>query len=52
MDELIQFTPEELSLIADEKFFRAKARLMKKVRNTLDGLYAALKDRPVCPDSQ
>jgi len=43
MDELIQFTPEELSLIADEKFFRAKARVMKKVRNTLDGLYAALK---------
>src|SRR5437867_12152710 len=43
MDELIQFTPEELSLIADEKFFRAKARVMKKVRNTLDGLNAVVK---------
>ncbi|MGH7204574.1 MAG: hypothetical protein ACREI2_00035 [Nitrospiraceae bacterium] len=43
MDEPIQFTPDELSLMADEKFFRAKARVMKKVRSTLDGLYAALK---------
>ncbi|TLY16849.1 MAG: hypothetical protein E6K69_03230 [Nitrospirae bacterium] len=43
MDELIQFTPDELSLIADEKFFLAKARVMRKVRHTLEGLYAALK---------
>ena len=31
MDPIL-FTPEELSLIADEKFFRAKTLIMKKVR--------------------
>ena len=43
MDEPILFMPDELSLMADEKFFRAKAKVMKKVRSTLDGLYAVLK---------
>ena len=38
------FTPDELRLISDDKFFRAKARIMKKVRSTLDGLYAGLKE--------
>ena len=38
------FTPEELNLIAEEKFFRAKARIMKKVRATLDALYAELRN--------
>jgi hypothetical protein len=39
----ILFTPEELSLISDEKFFRAKTLIMKKVRAGLDSLYADLK---------
>jgi len=39
----ILFTPEELSLITDEKFFRAKTLIMKKVRAGLDSLYADLK---------
>jgi len=43
MDEPILFTPDELGLMADEKFFRAKAKVMKKVRTTLDGLHAMLK---------
>ena len=43
MDPII-FMPEELSLIADEKFFRVKARIMKKVRGQLDSLYAGLKE--------
>lgn len=43
MDKPILFTPEELSLMADEKFFRAKVKVMKKVRSMLDGLYAELK---------
>ena len=38
------FTTEELSLIADAKFFHAKARIMKKVRATLDALYAELRN--------
>jgi hypothetical protein len=42
MDPLL-FTSEELSLIADEKFFRVKAQIMKKVRTGLESLYADLK---------
>jgi hypothetical protein len=38
------FTSQELSLIADEKFFRAKAQIMKKVRATLQLLYAGLQE--------
>ena len=36
------FTPEESTLITDDKFFRAKARIMSKVRGMLDTLYAGL----------
>jgi hypothetical protein len=42
-DEPLQFTTEELSLLADEKFFPAKARIMKKVRDTFELLHAGLK---------
>lgn len=38
----VLFTAEELSLVADEKFFLAKARIMKKVRTMLDQLHAAI----------
>ena len=44
--EEIFFTPEELHLIADEKFFKAKARIMAKVRAQLDRLYMGLKEEP------
>src|SRR2546430_17707119 len=37
------FTPDEIGLVADEQFFRAKARIMKKVRETLDLLHLGLK---------
>ncbi|MBM4123167.1 MAG: hypothetical protein FJ249_11330 [Nitrospira sp.] len=40
---MIEFTPEEISLVADEKFFPAKARITKKVRGILDEVYAGLK---------
>ncbi len=40
----ITLTPDEMNLIADEKFFRAKAQVMRKVRGLLDGLYAGLKE--------
>ena len=43
MDPPIQFTLEEVGLLADEKFFPAKARIMKKVRSTLEVLHAGLK---------
>jgi hypothetical protein len=43
MDPLV-FTPEELCLVADEKFFRAKARIMKKVRATLETLYVGIQN--------
>jgi len=42
--EPILFTADELRLVADEQFFRDKARIMKKVRGTLDTLYTALKE--------
>jgi hypothetical protein len=35
-------TPEELNLVADKNIFRAKAHIMKKVRGTLEALYAGL----------
>lgn len=43
MDHPVRFTPEEISLVADEKFFPAKARIMKKVRGILDEVHAGLK---------
>jgi hypothetical protein len=42
--EPILLTSEELSMIADDKFFRAKARIMTKVRAMLDTLYAGLRE--------
>jgi len=40
----VLFTPEELSLVADDKFFLAKARIMRKVRTMLDRLHAELRE--------
>ncbi len=40
---MIRFTPDEISLIADEKFFPAKARIMSKMRGILDDIHAGLK---------
>ena len=40
----VLFTPDELSLVSDAKFFRAKARIMKKVKAQLGALYAGLQD--------
>jgi len=42
--EPILFSADELNLMADDNFFRAKARIMKKVRATLDALYAELRN--------
>ncbi|HKW86606.1 MAG TPA: hypothetical protein VJM82_06030 [Nitrospiraceae bacterium] len=50
MDKPILFTPDELSLMADEKFFRAKVKVMRKVRSMLDGLYAELKSELASAD--
>lgn len=36
------FTSDELALIDDETFFRAKAAIMQKVRSTLDAIHASL----------
>ncbi|HEY3196540.1 MAG TPA: hypothetical protein VGJ57_00895 [Nitrospirales bacterium] len=41
--EPILFSADELNLMADDNFFRVKARIMKKVRATLDALYAELR---------
>ena len=43
MNPPVFFTPDEIGLVGDEKFFRAKARVMRKVRETLDLLYLGLK---------
>ncbi len=43
MDSSPRFTPEELNLIADENFFRAKAEIMRKVRKVLGQLHEGLK---------
>ncbi|MBI4400153.1 MAG: hypothetical protein HY581_00795 [Nitrospirae bacterium] len=40
----ILFTPDELRLVADDQFFLVKARIMKKVRGMLDGVYAGLRE--------
>jgi hypothetical protein len=40
----VLFTPDELRLLGDSKFFLAKAQIMKKVRRTLDELYGGLKE--------
>jgi hypothetical protein len=38
----VLFTPEELRLLCDEKFFRAKAQIMTKMKAILDGVYLGL----------
>lgn len=38
------FTPDELSLVSDSRFFRAKARIMKKVKTQLEALHDGLKE--------
>ena len=38
----VLFTPDELRLLGDEKFFRAKARIMEKMRAILEDVYAGL----------
>jgi len=38
----VLFTPDELRLLGDEQFFRAKARVMKKMKAILDGVYGGL----------
>lgn len=43
MDQPILFTADELSLLGDAQFFRAKARIMKRVRMILEALHAGLK---------
>lgn len=40
----VLFTPDELRLLGDRTFFRAKAQTMKKMRAVLDGVYAGLQD--------
>ncbi len=44
MSNPITFTPEELSLISDREFFRAKAVITRKVRGVLDAVYAGLRE--------
>ena len=41
-DDPILFTPDELRLMSDQTFFRAKAQVMKKMRAVLDGVYGGL----------
>lgn len=43
MSDPLLFTPDELRLVADRRFFPAKARVMAKVRATLDALHDGLK---------
>ncbi len=38
----ILFTPDELTLLHDKQFFRAKAQIMTKMRAVLDGVYGGL----------
>jgi hypothetical protein len=42
MDRSLPFTPDEVKLISDAEFFRAKARIMKKVRGMLEEVYTGL----------
>lgn len=41
---LSQFTDEEAALMADQRFFLAKAQIMEKVRHLLTATHAALKE--------
>ncbi len=50
MDPARCFTPEEINLVADEVFFRAKARIMKKVRGVLERLHVRLEEELAAAD--
>ncbi|MFM8552588.1 MAG: hypothetical protein ACKOCD_09850 [Nitrospiraceae bacterium] len=43
MSDPCLFTSDELSLVADRQFFPAKARIMAKVKATLEAVHAGLK---------
>lgn len=43
-DEPILFTPDELSLLSDSRFFKTKARVMKKVKAQMEALHDGLKE--------
>ena len=38
----VVFTPDEVRLLGDETFFRAKARIMKKMKAILEGVHCGL----------
>jgi len=38
----VLFTPDELRLLGDQTFFRAKARIMKKMKAILEGVHGGL----------
>jgi len=40
--DLVLFTPDELTLLGDTQFFRAKARIMTKMKAVLEGVYEGL----------
>jgi hypothetical protein len=44
MDSSPLFGPEEIRLIADADFFRAKVKIMAKVRGLLEAVYAGLQE--------
>jgi len=44
MDKPIQFTPDEVNLMADDQFFMKKAGITSKVRGLLEATHGALKD--------
>lgn len=44
MPSPLQFSDEEAALMADQQFFRAKAKIMTKVRGLLTATHAALKE--------
>ena len=44
MNDPITFTSDEVNFIADEDFFKAKARISVKVRQTLETLHHVLRE--------
>src|SRR5438552_591782 len=40
--EAVLFTPDELTLLGDTQFFRAKARIMTRMKAVLEGVYESL----------
>ncbi len=43
-DEPILFTPDELRLLGDQQFFRAKAQIMKKMKAILESAHGGLQN--------